>query len=230
MSDLPQASSPVWSRRPLAELGAELGAGFGGGLGAGLGSGGGAFAQDHRFARPGQAGIRLGMGKPDSSAGAAAEPVDPLAEAWQEGYAQGAADAHAAADAAGAAADAARHRIESALGRLDADAVTALEQRLRATVLALCEAVLADAALDPQTLARRVETAAAMFARAADERVIRLHPEDLALVHARLPEDWHCEPDSSLERGALRVESANGGVEDGPAQWRRALEEALGSC
>jgi flagellar assembly protein FliH len=30
-----------------------------------------------------------------------------------------------------------------------------------------------------------------------------------------------------LERGALRVETTGGGVEDGPAQWRAALNEAL---
>jgi hypothetical protein len=72
-------------------------------------------------------------------------------------------------------------------------------------------------------LTARIGIAAAMLARAADERVIRLHPEDLALVGANLPEDWHFEPDSTLERGALRVEGAAGGVEDGPAQWRAAL-------
>jgi flagellar assembly protein FliH len=33
-----------------------------------------------------------------------------------------------------------------------------------------------------------------------------------------------------LERGALRVEAANGGVEDGPAQWRQAIAEALALC
>jgi flagellar assembly protein FliH len=61
-------------------------------------------------------------------------------------------------------------------------------------------------------------------------RVIRLHPEDLALIGHHLPEDWHCEPDSTLERGAVRVDGAMGGVEDGPAQWRSALDEALRQC
>uniref|UniRef100_UPI002601EB82 FliH/SctL family protein n=1 Tax=Novosphingobium sp. TaxID=1874826 RepID=UPI002601EB82 len=89
---------------------------------------------------------------------------------------------------------------------------------------------LGEFAADPEALARRVEIAAGMLARAADERVIRLHPEDLALVGARLPEDWHFEPDPGLERGALRVEGAAGGVEDGPAIWLRALSEALAAC
>ena len=86
---------------------------------------------------------------------------------------------------------------------------------------------LGDAAIAPDTLARRAATCAAMFNRAGDERVIRLHPEDLALVHDRLPDAWHCEPDPQLERGAIRIECGTGGVEDGPAQWRAALTDAL---
>ena len=105
-----------------------------------------------------------------------------------------------------------------------------LADRLRETVIALCETAIAPAALDPDALTRRVTVAAAMLARAEDQRVIRLHPEDLALIAARLPEDWHFEPDASLERGALRVEGAAGGVEDGPEQWRRAINEAPRQC
>ena len=62
------------------------------------------------------------------------------------------------------------------------------------------------------------------------ERVLRLHPEDFKLIARQLPADLEVLPDAALERGALRVESANGGVEDGPAHWRRAIAEALGLC
>ena len=151
-------------------------------------------------------------------------------QAFAAGYAQGAADAEAAFGEAMAQQDAARTRIELAFGRLDADLTRDLEARLREMILALCAPLLADFATDPVALTRRVETAAAMLARAADERVIRLHPEDLALIGARLPEDWHFEPDPSLDRGALRIEGAAGGVEDGPAGWLRTLTEALGGC
>jgi len=154
-------------------------------------------------------------------------PFDPLADAYARGYAEGAQAGEAAARTQAAADDAARHRIETALTRIDRDETDRFAARLKDTVLALCEAVLAEAALAPDALARRVAVAAAMFARASDERVIRLHPEDLALVQGRLPDAWHCEPDAALERGAVRVETATGGVEDGPAQWRAALTEAL---
>ena len=35
---------------------------------------------------------------------------------------------------------------------------------------------------------------------------------------------------AALERGAVRVEGAIGGVENGPEQWRRSIEEALRQC
>lgn len=178
------------------------------------------FTRDHRFNR----------GQSTTNAMIADEVADPAVQAFAAGYAQGAADAEAAFAEAIAAQEAARARISLAFGRLDAELARDLEAHLRETVLALCAPLLAEFAADPEALARRVEAAAAMLARAADERVIRLHPEDLALVGARLPEDWHFEPDPTLERGALRIEGAAGGVEDSPAGWLRALTEALGAC
>ncbi|WP_298166799.1 FliH/SctL family protein [Novosphingobium sp.] len=155
---------------------------------------------------------------------------DPETRAFAAGYAQGAADAEAAFTEALAAQDAARAKLEIAFGRLDADLTRELESRLRDTVLALCAPLLGEYAADADALAARVTVAAGMLARAADERVIRLHPEDLALLAARLPEDWHFEPDPALERGALRIEGSAGGVEDGPGTWQRALSDALSSC
>ncbi|KPF90050.1 hypothetical protein IP81_15885 [Novosphingobium sp. AAP83] len=158
------------------------------------------------------------------------EPHDPIAEAWAQGYARGLGEAQEAAAQLLADEEMARARIELSITKLDAAMQADLRDRLRETVEALCEAAIAPAALDPDGLARRVEVAAAMLARAQDERVIRLHPEDLALVAARLPEDWHFIPDATLTRGAVRVEGASGGVEDGPDQWRQAIAEALRQC
>lgn len=184
------------------------------------------FLRDPRFARalppPPQASFTP-MPEPDLE--------DPLEQARAQGYAQGAAEARREAEALAAAQDAARHRLEAAFRAIDAHELDALETRLRETVEALCASVLADAALDPAGLAARVRRAAQMLARADDQRVIRLHPEDFALLGHHLPagwpEDWHYEPDPALERGTVRVDGAMGGVEDGPAQWRKALDEAL---
>ncbi len=188
-------------------------------------TGGGAagFRQDARFARPPRAGDNPPAPEP-------AEAADPVAAAWAEGYAHGTREARAEAEAALAAQADAHAALDLSFARLDAELAETLRQRLQDTVMALCEATLVPFALDPAVLAKRTERAVAMLARADDERVIRLHPADLALVAPRLPADWTLSPDPALERGALRVETQSGGVEDGPAQWRRALAEAFHAC
>lgn len=194
-----------------------------------LGAASAGFARDRRFFRDLLAAPAPPPAEPEP-AFEQSEPHDPVAEAWAEGYARGLGEAQEAAAQIIAEQEAARAKIELSLARLDAAMEADLKDRLRETVEALCEAAIAPAALDPDGLARRVEVAAAMLARAQDERVIRLHPEDIALVAARLPEDWHFIPDATLERGAVRVEGAQGGVEDGPDQWRLAIAEALRQC
>ncbi len=180
------------------------------------------FRQDSRFAlatRP-----RSGTPAP------AAEPPDPVALAWAEGYAKGVEDAEAHAMGAMAAEAEARSALDLAFTRFDAELAETLRQRLQDTVIALCEATLVPYAHDVGVLTERVQRAVAMLSRADDDRVIRLHPDDLPLVAKRLPKEWKITPDPALERGALRVETQNGGVEDGPAQWRRALAEAFHAC
>lgn len=158
------------------------------------------------------------------------EPEDPLATAFSEGFAAGYAEAHEQAAEQARQDAAAREGLALSFARLDKDLGEELRLRLRDTVAALCEAALAPMALDEDALTRRIERAVAMLSRADDDRVIRLHPDDLALIAPRLSEDWHVMPDPALERGALRVETSTGGVEDGPDLWRRAIAEALHQC
>jgi flagellar assembly protein FliH len=153
-------------------------------------------------------------------------PVDPLAEARTAGFAAGRAEALAQADAKRGIGE----KFALSLARLDAERTETLRQQLIDTVVALCEATLAPLALDVAALARRVERTVAMFARADDERVIRLNPDDQAAIRGMLPSDWIFLPDPALARGALRVETPSGGAEDGPEHWRRAIAEALESC
>ena len=159
-----------------------------------------------------------------------AEPEDPLGRAFAEGYAAGAAEAQAHATDLAMANAAASEGLALAFARLDEDLEQELRQRLRDTVAALCEAAIAPLALDEATLMRRIERAVSLLARADDERVIRLHPDDVALLSPRFAADWQILPDRTLERGGLRVETPSGGVEDGPELWRRAIAEALRQC
>ncbi len=169
------------------------------------------FRQDTRFGTRADASLRK----------------TPSEEAYEEGYAKGfdAASEQAKAEAVELAA--AQGRIETAFERLGEAEGLRLEERLRETVMALCEQALAPLASDPEVLAGRVHKALSALRRAEDERVLRLHPDDLKLVSDRLPESLKVEPDQSMARGEIRVETADGGIEDGPEQWRRVLEEAL---
>ena len=180
-------------------------------------AGGGGFRSDPRF------GAEILSAQPDA-------PVDPVTRAWDEGFAAGHGEASAAALAAAEAEAAAHVAITLSLARLDTALAEELRQKLLVTVESLCEAAIAPLALDKGALAARVERAAAMLARADDERVLRLHPDDFKLVARQLPAGLEVLPDPALERGSLRVESTNGGIEDGPAHWRRAIAEALGLC
>ncbi len=183
---------------------------------------GGGFNRDPRFASTALA--TRSVVEPDP------EGPDPLAAAYAEGYAAGVAEATAAAEAEAMVAEAARQHFAFSFSRLDAELVEQLRHKLHATVIALSESALQPLALDAGALARRVECAVGMFVRADDERVIRLHPDDLTLIAGKLPPDWQFIPDATLERGALRVETSTGGIEDGPAQWRAAITEALRLC
>ncbi len=160
----------------------------------------------------------------------AADAADPLSRAWADGHAAGLAEARAEAQAQAEADAEALGRISLALARLNAEQAEAMRQRLLATVEVLCETAIAPLALDRDSLITRVTRAAAMLARADDNKVLRLHPEDLALIASNLPEGLETMADPALERGALRLETASGGVEDGPAHWRRAIAEALNPC
>ncbi len=152
---------------------------------------------------------------------------DPAEAAFSEGYAQGFEDASAQAMSQAEQDAAARGKIETAFERLAEAEGLRLEERLRETVLALCEHTLAPLATDLDALTTRITRALAALRRSEDERMLRLHPDDLALLAGRLPDGVKVEADSSLARGELRVETAEGGLEDGPEQWRRALAEAL---
>lgn len=172
----------------------------------------------------------------DPRFGAAPPPLpesglaDPVAAAFDQGFIAGYNEAERIAGQAAAAEAAAHEKLCLSFARLDAALEEELRLRLRDTVTALCEATIAPLALDEDALVRRIGKAVAMLARADDNRVIRLHPDDLALVSRRLAAEWQVEPDESLERGALRIDTGTGGVEDGPAQWRRAIAEALHAC
>ncbi len=185
--------------------------------------GNGSFSRDARFSP------LFGAASQQSDTAAKAER-DPLAEAYARGLAEGRAAAEADAARLAAEREAQRAAIELSFARFDEAGAVDLRERLRQTVHALCEEAVLPLALDPAGLAARIEKAAAMLQRVQDERRVLLHPEDLALVETRLPAGLTVVPDPSVERGGLRIETEDGGIEDGPTQWRRILAEAFREC
>ena len=161
----------------------------------------------------------------------AAEPErDPVEEAYLRGRIEGRAEAEAIAEERERERCSRLTAIELAFARFDTASEADLRERLRQTVHALCEEAVLPLALDGDGLAARIEKATRMLQRAQDERRVLLNPDDLALVEGRLPADLVALPDPSVERGALRIETEDGGIEDGPSQWRRILAEAFSEC
>ncbi len=154
-------------------------------------------------------------------------PADRHAQGWAEGHAAGLAEARREAALRLVAEVASREALQLGMARIDAALEARLREQLRDTVAALCEATLAPLALDEAALLRRVERAAAMLARADDDRLVRLHPDDAAIVAEHIGDTLAIVPDTSLARGAVRVEGASSGIEDGPDQWRAAIAAAL---
>lgn len=158
------------------------------------------------------------------------EVEDAAEKAYRAGYEDGQISARADFDAQLKAERAGRAAIELAFARFDAESERNLRDGLLATVHALCEEAVLPLALDAEGLVRRIDAAAAMLKRKHDRRVIHIHPDDLELVRDNVAADLELVPDGSVERGGLRVETEDGGVEDGPHQWRRALAEIFDPC
>lgn len=161
--------------------------------------------------------------------------------------AQGSAQAQADAVLADALADAERRGREAALEemagegaaraslklsfqRLDEQLHEQLAQRMAETVAALCEATLAPLALDADALQRRCLSAAACVGDGLADAVLRLHPDDIALLDTAFAADWTIAPSPQQARGTVVIDMAEGAVRDGPEEWHAALREALGLC
>jgi flagellar assembly protein FliH len=148
---------------------------------------------------------------------------DPLALAYAEGEAAGRAAAEAGIEAQAAA----QRSLRLAFRALDEAAMSVLADDLAATVLALCDQVLAECAVDREVLLARCHAAAARIGGAAEELVLHLHPDDIAMLGDGALGAWRLAPDTGLERGSVTVEGPDGAISDGPAEWRRAIAAAL---
>ncbi len=152
---------------------------------------------------------------------------DPFAAAHATGYAEGLAAARAAVDEAG---ERDRALLGGLLDRLAAGQPIdreAIAGQLRQTVLLLVGKLVGEVGVSPELLAGRVERAADHLADAAESALLRVHPDDVALLEGRLPRNLFAVGDASVARGSFVLESASTVVEDGPALWLEQLAGAV---
>ena len=152
--------------------------------------------------------------------------IDPLAAAHAAGYAEGLAAAAAAAQETAARDQGLLGGLASALGddRIDRERIAA---QLRQTVLFLVSKLVGDVGIAPDILAGRIETAAELLADSAESALLRVHPDDVALLEGRLPKTIFAAGDPGVARGSFVLESASTIVEDGPELWLDQLAQAI---
>lgn len=153
--------------------------------------------------------------------------IDPLEAAHAAGYAEGVAATRAAVDEASARDQALLAGLLEQIqagDRIDREAVAA---RLRQTVLLLVGKLVGEIGVSAELLKGRIETAADLLADATESAMLRVHPEDVALLDGRLPKTIFPVGDPAVARGSFVLEAASTIVEDGPALWLEQLEAMI---
>ena len=154
--------------------------------------------------------------------------IDAFAEGFGQGYEAGAV-VLAEERATLAAERAALAELAGSLAALRPEPPADLARLLAETVRRLVTQVVGEVAIDPALVEGRAAHVAALLAEEAAPRRLRLSPADAAhLVDAALPVELVA--DATLGPGCLRLETAAGWVEDGPAvrlQRLRALLDQL---
>ena len=153
--------------------------------------------------------------------------VDAVATAHAAGYAEGIAAALAETSEAGERDRALLTRLGEALradDRLDRDKMA---QQLRQTVLFLVSKLVGEIGVAPDMLASRIDAASDMLADAAESAMLRVHPDDVAMLEGKLPRSVFAIGDSAIARGSFVLESASTIVEDGPELWLEQLAMAI---
>lgn len=175
---------------------------------------------------------------PDRDPTAGWDPLDPsiseppqgfdaIEAAREAGYAEGLATASAATAEAQARDRALLTGLVEALGQAGRVDREAMADRLRSTVMLLLSRLVGEAGVSAELLTGRVAAAAELLANAGESALLRVHPDDVALLDGKLPDTIFAAGDASLARGAFVLESASTVVEDGPGHWLEQLGHAI---
>jgi flagellar assembly protein FliH len=144
------------------------------------------------------------------------------AEAMAQGFAAGMEAGRREADEERAAI----RTLAASLQALRAEPTQGLGMMIAATVERLLHQVVGEVEVCPATLIDRAQAAAALIGDEVRPAVLRLNPADLArLDPSELP--VAAEADAMLSPGELRLETANGSIEDSPGLRLERLRVAL---
>ena len=153
--------------------------------------------------------------------------ADPIAAAHAAGFAEGRAAALGEAQDARAREKALLDQVSTALAEGAHFDRERMAGQLRQTVLHLVSRLVGDVGVAPDILAGRITAAVEMLADSAESALLRLHPDDVALVQGKLPPTVFPVGDPHLARGGFVIESASTIVEDGPEVWLEQLAQAI---
>lgn len=141
--------------------------------------------------------------------------IDLMEEARMEAFTQGF-DEGSRVTAQACAADAeTRNRLTEALELLAPAPSGMLSTMLSATVVRLVEQIVGEVEIDMERLLQRCDTVAAFIESNQDKSALHLHPDDADLLKDEAI-GMPMIADKSMQRGCVRLETADGWVEDGP--------------
>ncbi|UZK65332.1 FliH/SctL family protein [Sphingomonas sp. M1-B02] len=152
---------------------------------------------------------------------------DPIAAAHAAGVAEGRAAMLAEIEASRAQEAALIEQISTALATGAHFDRERMAGHLRQTVLHLVSRMVGEVGVAPEILAARIGAAVDMLADNAESALLRLHPDDVALIEGKLSGSVFPVGDPHIPRGGFVIESASTIVEDGPEIWLEQLALAI---
>ncbi|OAN57702.1 MULTISPECIES: FliH/SctL family protein [unclassified Sphingobium] len=141
--------------------------------------------------------------------------VDLIEEARMEAFTLGFDEGCRVTGEAQAADADARTRLAEALELLAPAPSGMLSTMLSATVVRLVEQIVGEVEIDMERLVQRCDTVAAFIESNQDRSALHVHPDDAELLRDEaigVP----MVADKTMHRGCVRLETADGWVEDGP--------------
>tara|TARA_R110000782_G_scaffold268393_1_gene364741 strand:+ start:5756 stop:6388 length:633 start_codon:yes stop_codon:yes gene_type:complete len=141
--------------------------------------------------------------------------TDPLEQARADGFAQGFDEGMRVAIESFSADEEAKIRLAQSLEQVAPATNGILSSLLSAAVLRLVSQIVGETPVDAALLAKRVEGVAAFIQDVQSRNSLHVNPEDMALL-AGYEFGFPLTPDPDVGRGGVRLDTADGWIEDGP--------------